>query len=86
MIIIADKIEVCSDCTFYLANGRGDWMSDEDVARIERGMAVEAGKGQHWVNACEEGCEGWFSWRPCRCCGSKRGGERHHAAILGPEE
>lgn len=29
------------------------------------------------VLACEDNCEGWFSWSSCSVCASNLGGERH---------
>lgn len=71
------ELEVCDDCTFVLANGSET--AEHEAARygLEKNW-----QGYEIVNACEDACEGSFSWSPCRGCGSDLGGNRHPAVAL----
>jgi len=87
---VTHELEVCSDCTIFIANGDGpeyptlnedgDEAYEKRLAEIVEG--VEAFLPGHVVLACEEDCEGGFSWSQCGCCGSRLGGDRHPAAVL----
>jgi hypothetical protein len=65
-----DGLAICVDCVMLIANGEG---TDEHCA------LVTARWGARLVLACEDDCEGWFSWRDCDGCGSSLGGDRHAA-------
>lgn len=74
--------DCCVDCLMLLANGETPPDLDEEettawLAEIERRAA-----GGHWVIACDENCEGSFSWLQCDVCGSQLGGERHPVVWL----
>jgi len=55
--------------------------SDAHMARIQNIWTPE--EVQHMCAACDEDCEGSFSWRPCECCESTLGGSRHRFVVLG---
>ena len=77
--------ECCEDCILLLANGEcgtGE-ESDAQMARIQNVWTPE--EVQHMCAACDEDCEGPFSWRPCECCESPLGGSRHRFVVLGPD-
>jgi hypothetical protein len=80
--IVADGLELCVCCTLLVANGEccedSDAHSDAQVAQLGEGREGAAGL----VLACDEDCEGWFSWSSCDGCGSRLGGDRHPAVIL----
>lgn len=54
------------------------------IDSIRAGIEREEADGYHVVVACEEDCEGWFSWRLCELCQDHHGGERHSAALIKP--
>lgn len=69
---------VCVDCTMVIANG--DTSGIVDLAAWEAGVAARNacdGGRLRVVLACDEDCEGWFSWSSCDFCGSQLGGDRH---------
>lgn len=70
--------ECCEDCLLYLANGEAEGV---DCDTLQAAISARHPVG-HPVPACEEDCEGWFSWRECQCCGSQLGGNRHPFAVL----
>lgn len=72
--------EMCVDCIMLLANGEtppemSDRETEDWLAAIDRNWPES--EGWHLVPACDEGCEGSFSWRACDVCGSNLGGDRH---------
>jgi hypothetical protein len=74
--------ECCVDCLVYIANGdTPPEMNEEDTVAWLDGIWRRHPTG-HLVPTCEEDCEGHFSWRPCDCCGSNLGGDRHPFAVL----
>ena len=76
--LLRDDLSVCTDCLFYIANG--DLPDDPKRAReVEHGVASQGG----YVCPGESDGDEHFSWRPCHCCGSKLGGNRHPAIVLG---
>ena len=78
MDTIADHLWICVDCAGYIANG--DIPEDEGVQRaIEAG--IERTLPGHWVIGSEENEP--FSWNACDCCGSRLGGSRISAAVIG---
>lgn len=84
MATVTHELKVCSDCLFFIANG--DLPSDEnDAARVVKGVESFA-PGYVAAGSSESDVEGSFSWRPCDCCGSKLGGDRHDAVVLGDDE
>lgn len=78
-MIVTHELEACVDCLMWVANGEA---TDEHAARI----ASQRPGVEHIIVACNEDCEGPFSWRPCEVCGSTLGGERHKVAILASGE
>lgn len=51
-------------------------------------LTVEIGEDcDHKCIICGElvGCDPWFSWRACECCGSILGGDRYHATGYNPK-
>jgi len=52
--------------------------------QIIAGEEFETKNGLHLVYACEEDCEGWFSWESCDLCNNHLGGDRHRAALINP--
>lgn len=48
--------------------------------------SIEANLGElEAVLACEEDCEGWFSWHSCDVCNEGLGGERHPVVFFDKE-
>lgn len=81
MATVTHELKVCTDCLFFIANG--DLPENEhDATRVVAGVESFA---PGYVTPSGEG-EGEFSWRPCDCCGSKLGGDRHDAVVLGDDE
>lgn len=84
--IVADKLEVCTDCTLLFANGEVTDSSGADIgAEIAARIAEHCGTEFalcSLVNACEPDCDGWFSHSPCETCGSPLAGDRHYAAAI----
>jgi len=84
MKIIADGLELCTDCLLAACNGDFSGIeSDARVAEVEAGLAS---LGANLVPSFDsESGEGIakFSWSECDCCGSRLGGSRHTFAILG---
>jgi hypothetical protein len=82
MRVIADNLWVCVDCIQFIANGE---LPDDS----KRSTAIIAGHERElpaiWVNGGSElpTDQREFSWRPCACCGSKLGGDRYPAALIG---
>ena len=82
--LIADDLLVCTDCTMAIANDDytgldyhyGPAESERREAEIRAGIASMGG---YPVIGDEYG----FSWRPCDCCGTELGGDRHECAVLG---
>lgn len=74
------ETSVCVDCAMMLANGEG---TEEHAERI---AARWQAQGYDLVLACDEECEGWFSWLDCDGCGSTLGGDRHPAHWIKREE
>lgn len=74
---------VCADCASAIASGDESGvpedMYDEWLAGIEATTLFEVGAV---VLACEEDCDGYFSYSPCDYCGSRLGGDRHPIAVL----
>jgi hypothetical protein len=83
--IIHGELEICVDCTMFVANGEVFDGSGNDITidHAERMREQWGDKLIHMVLSCPEGCEGWFSMSDCDGCGSPLGGERHPAAVLG---
>lgn len=52
--------------------------------QILAGEKRETQDGYDLVCACEENCEGNFSWSSCDLCDSNLGGDRHRAALIKP--
>ena len=52
--------------------------------QITAGEARETSGGLDLVYACEEDCEGGFSWQSCELCNNHLGGDRHKAALINP--
>jgi len=74
--------QACVDCTLIIANDDGSGITDP--AQHRQNIAhVGLGKLGGVVMACDDDCEGYFSWSPCDYCGSTLGGERHPIAVLG---
>lgn len=72
----------CVDCLCLLANGdvpehMDDVQRSEWLAEIDRRTA-----GYDVVPACQEDCEGHFSWSSCDVCGSTLGGDRHPVSMI----
>lgn len=68
--------KVCVDCLMVLAGYSPDELGVDvsaSIAAIER----ESAAGVTVDIACEEDCEGSFSWSPCQLCESDLGGDRH---------
>ena len=68
--------KVCVDCLMVLAGYPHDELGYDvsaSIAAIER----KASSGVYVDIACEEDCEGGFSWFPCSLCKSPLGGDRH---------
>lgn len=83
MAEIVFKGHACIDCTMAIANGDFSSMTDYDVARWnERVAAIALYELGTVVMACDEDCEGYFSWSSCDYCGSSLGGDRHPIAVL----
>lgn len=74
--------ECCVDCLHYLANG--DQPTDRDAWGARVNARWTADELRHASAACEENCDGSFSWKPCGFCGSPLGGDRHSFVILEP--
>ena len=53
--------------------------------QILAGEKFETKDGAQIVSACEEDCEESFSRHSCDLCNSHLGGERHRAALIGPD-
>lgn len=74
-----DQLVGCVDCLCYIANGD----VPEDRPTLPQDIAANWPEpGLYIVIACEEECEGWFSWRSCDICGATLGGNRHPFAVL----
>lgn len=67
---------ICVDCAMVAANG--DWSGIDDPARIAE---VEAGIQSYSVIAV--GDVFGFSWSPCHACGTRLGGDRFEAFVIG---
>ena len=52
--------------------------------QILAGEQRQTADGSQVVSACEEDCEGSFSWHSCGLCDNCLGGERHTAALINP--
>jgi len=50
-------------------------------------LSMECGEAEHECVICGEivGCDPWFSWSSCECCGSRLGGNRYHTTGYHPE-
>lgn len=70
--------QCCVDCLMLLANGETDpdWDEAETAEYLAR-LEARGVTGENVTIACDEDCEGWFSWSPCDVCGSTLGGDRH---------
>ena len=91
-IVDETKIEACSDCVLFIANG------DVPEGREDIGEDIE----REWpLVASDDTCDAFkavrgtlrnhiflgdeelgFSWRECECCGSGLGGDRHEMVVL----
>lgn len=69
---------VCVDCTMAIANADTSGISDIDTW-LAGVTATDATDGGRYIVAlaCDDDCEGYFSWSACDYCGSKLGGDRH---------
>jgi hypothetical protein len=75
--VVADGLEVCTDCALMIANGEGS----EDHAR--KVSSVWGADAIGLVLTCsDEDCSPPFSWSRCDGCGSTLGGDRHEAAVI----
>ena len=54
-------------------------MTTKEYARYEADVAGFFEREGVNNLSCEEDCEPSFSWSPCDCCGSRLGGNLHHA-------
>ncbi|AVD99207.1 hypothetical protein SEA_BILLNYE_248 [Streptomyces phage BillNye] len=91
-----EKIEVCPDCLFLIANGEvtdseGNDISETHAAEMQAiwgdseitlGRVKEGDETEEEFQANDEiESEGWFSWRECQGCGSRLGGTRYYATV-----
>lgn len=74
---------VCVDCLMVIANADASGIADyaEWSRMVARADATDGGK-YDVVPACDDDCEGYFSWSSCDYCGSSLGGERHPIAFI----
>lgn len=80
------EIEVCTDCLMAAANGLHGWECDEDwLDAYETACKTYGGDPIPVSEDSENGwsCNGHFSWSPCEFCGSKLGGDRYPAVLMG---
>ena len=90
MTLTIETLDGCVDCLMLVAN---DEVTDGDGNDItaEHAALVMAYLGlprvlTHLAPACEEDCEGWFSYSRCDVCGTSLGGDRHPIALMTTEE
>ena len=61
----------------------GEFFDREGITNL----TAEIGEnGDHKCVICDEevGCDPYFSWRSCECCGRNLGGDRYHATGYNP--
>lgn len=74
---------VCVDCGYTIANGEP--LEDATLhwkAAFAAGLEREAAAGYHWVSG--SAADRAFTFAACDCCGSRLGGTRMSAALIGP--
>lgn len=72
----------CTDCLMLVANGETPPEMDEAATAAYLAEVERRSAGYTVVPACDEECEGGFSWSACDLCGSTLGGDRHPVAFL----
>lgn len=81
-IIIADELEVCTDCAMISANGELGQGDDEQDRRHARRMARQWPDGDVVLSGSGDDDVVPFSTRRCDGCGDELAGERHPAVVF----
>ena len=87
MTLDTETLDACVDCLMLVANddvtdGDGNDITAEHAAKVIAYLGIPRVL-TYLAPACDEDCEGHFSWSQCESCGSWLGGDRHPLVLMG---
>jgi hypothetical protein len=89
MTLTIETLDACVDCLHLVANGEvTDGDGNDITADLTAKVIAKLGIPRvltHLAPACDQDCEGHFSWTPCGVCGDHLGGDRHPVALMTTE-